>query len=491
MSNTVTWIIKAQDQFTKVAKDVNQNIVMITNNIYKAAAASKAMDGSLNKALAKMEERSVAAKVSINELGHSLLTLAAPLGVVGISALHAASKYQQLQVAFTSMTGSTKAAKEELATIQKFARISPFTFFDVARSEKLLRQSHVGKKSIFHLMGNIGDISAGAGLPLQRLATTVASITGKGWITNAEVRQLRAYHIDILRDLAKKTGRTMQDVFQDIRKRQVPAAIVLADFDKYTSKGGIFYKQMERQFDTLGGSFNKMKEGLEVSGFSFGLWMDRVFGIAHKMKTIGFFLQDTVMPFFNTIHKNHPVLEQLLKWFVGLTAAILIFTPILLALEKIYKAWAIVARLAGVAQWALNIAMAANPISLLISLIAAAAVGFYMFLNYTKQGQAILKAFEVVGTAAFHAVANAIKDAWHYAEKLFDKIKSVNLHNIWGGIKSEVGSLSMHIPFMNHNKTDVNINIKDDKDVVKSVTTNSSKNANTKVNKLGKNMVTS
>ena len=488
MSNVVSWIIKAQDQFSSTAKNINISIVNITKNIKKAGEASDTFSHKLNRALTLIEKKTVNARLSSKELAHSLSLITAPMVAIGVGALHAASKYQQLQAAFTSMRGSVKGATQELSVIQKFSRISPFSFFDVAKSEKLLRQSHVGPKSIMHLMHNLGDISAGAGLPLERLSTIISKVTGKGWITNAEIGQLRAYHIDILDDLAKKSGRTRAQVFADVKKRRVGVLPVLSDLDKYTQKNGIFYKQMEKQLDTLGGAFNKMKEGLEVSGFAFGLWLDKAFGIAHKMRKVGMFLQDSVMPFFWTIHKNHPVLEKLLKWFLAFVIVLTVLTPVILVLAKVYEAWALVIKLVSLAQGAFNLILGANPFVLLATLIASAAVGLYYFLNYTKQGKQILNAFSIEGVKGFKAVGEAIKDAWNYTKKLFDKIESIKIGNIWKGIKSTTHDLSMNIPFMSHGKTDVNINLKGNTEAVKQVSAKS-KNGKVTVNNLGKNMV--
>lgn len=140
---------------------------------------------------------------------------------------------------------------------------------------------------------------------------------------------------------------------------------------------------MSRVVADLGVAFHALGEALHVIG-------------EVATETINFFRQ-------------HQVATDLLKGaVVGLTAAIAVHIAIekanaaavalSVAAVKLYELWVLRAE---VAQWALNAALAANPVGLVIVAVAALAVAFAVAWRNSET-------FRNVTTAAFNAVRNAV-----------------------------------------------------------------------------------
>lgn len=120
--------------------------------------------------------------------------------------------------------------------------------------------------------------------------------------------------------------------------------------------------------------------------------------------------------------------EVIIAGIVGIGTAFAVWKVVSLITGVInaYKAFKIAQEGATVAQWLLNIAMNANPIGILITLIAALVAAFiYLWNNCDSFRQFFVDMWEnikkVVGTVV-DAIAGFFKSAWE------------TIKNIWGGI---------------------------------------------------------
>ncbi|MEG0258470.1 MAG: phage tail tape measure protein, partial [Lysinibacillus sp.] len=154
-------------------------------------------------------------------------------------------------------------------------------------------------------------------------------------------------------------------------------------------------------------------------------------------------LADKAMSFANTIRDNWPVIRETV---IGITTAVVTFKlamsamTIISAVSGFIQAYRAALAAGTVAQWAMNTAMAANPIGLVIAGIAGlVAIGVVLYRNWdtvrekTAQLWDKLGSFTGVATIILGPLGQIIRAAVTMADN-WDSTKSV-WENVWNGIR--------------------------------------------------------
>jgi hypothetical protein len=126
------------------------------------------------------------------------------------------------------------------------------------------------------------------------------------------------------------------------------------------------------------------------------------------------------------ISENQTTIQVLIGVIAGLTAGIIAYNAVLMAMEVKTKA-------AAAAQWLLNAAQNANPIGLIISAIAALVAAFiYLWNNSEEFRNFWIGLWEKIKSAAL-AVAEWFSSTWQAVSDWFV--------NLWNGIKETVSTV--------------------------------------------------
>jgi len=114
----------------------------------------------------------------------------------------------------------------------------------------------------------------------------------------------------------------------------------------------------------------------------------------------------------------------------GIAGAILVYKGAILAINVVQNAWAICQGICTVAQWALNVAMTANPIGIIIVAIGALiAIGVAMWMNWDSICAWCKNAFKAVGDF-FVNIGTSIAS---FFTGLWEGIKNTVM-SVWDGI---------------------------------------------------------
>lgn len=109
-----------------------------------------------------------------------------------------------------------------------------------------------------------------------------------------------------------------------------------------------------------------------------------------------------------------------------------------IAVTASYYGLVVVQKIAAVAQWALNIAMSANPIGILIGAIASLVAGLIIAYKKSDRFRAIIlgvwASIKMLGSYIGDGFIATIKGAWNVIKSFFS--------NIWNGIKNVVGGIA-------------------------------------------------
>jgi tape measure domain-containing protein len=233
-----------------------------------SATNSVKMAGNRMKATMATTGRSMAA--SLQQARFGILAVGAAVAGVGTSVVRATASVQTMTVALESMLGSTSAANKLVDELKQFSAKTPFQLENIAAATKQLLAAGVQADQIVARLKVLGDIAAGANIPLADMASIFAKIQNKGKAMTEELLQLSDRGIPIIRELAEVMGVAESAVFELASQGKITADIMDEAFKRMTSKGGIFADQMIKQSGTLAGKFSTLTDNVNLLAAEIG-----------------------------------------------------------------------------------------------------------------------------------------------------------------------------------------------------------------------------
>lgn len=200
----------------------------------------------------------------MSDVGKDLsMKLTAPILAVGTLGVTYNAQMEQLQVLFTTLTGSAEEADRVIQNIQADASKSPFDVQSLIKANQYLISAGISADDARETILALGDAIAATGGgndELDRMAMNLQQIQNVGKASAQDIKQFANAGINIYGLLAESMGVSVEQVKQmDISYE------VLADALKKASKeGGRFNKAMESQSETLTGSLNQLKSSVQV-----------------------------------------------------------------------------------------------------------------------------------------------------------------------------------------------------------------------------------
>ncbi len=287
------------------------------------------------------------------------------IGMIGKEAFTQSATAESQKVAFKVMTGSKGEGDKLYNNVVSMADRTPFESQDLARSSKTMLGYGVDKKEIMPDLGMIGDIAAGMDYPaesLQRLSLAFGQVTAKGHLAGQEAMQMIDAGFNPLKEISDATGMSMNNLLKAQEHGAITTNMVKLAFQHATGEGGKFHNMMKEQSEMLGGR-----------------WSTFMDGVHHKLRDLGDFLK--------------PVFIGLMDFGTGLLNAepgALAMATAIGAISFALTAQSIATKVATVTQWALNVAMEANPIGLIVAGIAALVAGVIYCYNHFETFRGII-----------------------------------------------------------------------------------------------------
>ena len=309
---------------------------------------------------------------------------AAAIGMAAKSIVTLGANMEQTRVAFATFLGDADKANVLIAQLNEFANITPFNNDEIIKSGRLLLAAGIPAEQITDKLKQIGDVAAGANVPITELAAIFQKATNKGKLQAEELNQFAERGIPILDELSKMFGKSKEEVLKLGSQGKITSAVMNTAFSNMTSDGGIFFNLMEKQSATLGGRFSTLIGKLQTVGIAIGEALIPVLGV--------------LTDFAISIVEGGDALGDLLI-VVG-TAAIA-----LVALNAAAIAASISTKLLAIQQWFLNAALTANPIGLIIAAIAAFVAVIVLAWRHSETFRGVIlglwEAIKVIGVNIF------------------------------------------------------------------------------------------
>lgn len=197
---------------------------------------------------------------SLTKVRPGFLAVGTAIAAVGTASLVAAGKIEQWRISFTTMLGSADRADILLNKIKQFAKETPFDLPQVVKGGRALLAFGVEADKIIPTMKSLGDVSAGLGVPMERLILNFGQVKAQAKLTGRELRDFAISGVPLLAELAKNLNKTEAEVQEMVSRGQIGFAEVEKAFQSLSGEGGRFANLMGEQMNSLVGKFSNVKD---------------------------------------------------------------------------------------------------------------------------------------------------------------------------------------------------------------------------------------
>lgn len=366
-------------------------------------------------------------------------------GVKGIAQL--GMDAEQTRVKFSTLLGGVGKANTMIAMLNKFANATPFENADLQKNAELLLNFGIAGNKIVPTLKMLGDISGGNKEKLSSLSLAYAQAQSTGKLMGQDLLQMINAGFNPLEVISRKTGKSIGVLKEEMSKGKISAADLEDAFKTATSKGGRFSGMMEKISKTGIGKMSTFIGNLKtnLAGFSEKYLVPVINkGVDFGIKLVNGFdvVRNSVVNLFSKLNPLWNSVTGLISGIIGINTETNGASAALNSFAWITDSLSIVLEIAsngiatilnwitplapvlkyvilGFGLWkmvilAVNVAMYANPVSLIIAGIVGL-IGVIVYA-YNKVGWfrgGIMAAWETLkafGTIIKEYVTNRIKD---------------------------------------------------------------------------------
>ena len=321
---------------------------------------------------------------------------------------------------FKVMLGSEEAAATKLSEIRKMAASTPFSLDDLTSGTQTLLQFGIAADDTTGVLQRLGDISLGNAEKLQTLTRAYGKMSSAQKVTLENVNMMIDAGFNPLNQICDATGESMSDLYKRISDGKVSFSELEAAMEAATSQGGQFYNGMLEASQTFSGRMSTLKDNVSA------LTGELTSGLFAALGELVVKLNEVVVSFLDSDEKMAQLKETIgiatavvaaagtafltYKGYVAAATAIeVIHTAATTAMTAAHKAAEAGATGLAVAQAGLNAVLKANPIGLVVSLLAALAAGLVTAYKTSETFRnAVNSAFASVKKIAQNAIGTVV-----------------------------------------------------------------------------------
>lgn len=286
---------------------------------------------------------------------------------------------EQTSVAFEVLVGSEDKAAGQLRQLDEFAANTPFNKLQLTQNAQQMLNFGVASDKVMGYLQQLGDISGGNAERLSSLSLVFGQVSASGKLMGQDLLQFINAGFNPLKELETMTGKSYKELQELMSKGEITFDHVAAAMAHATGEGGKFEGMMDKQSQTLGGRFSTMMDSLMQTAVSlFDKIKEPLGGL---LDLINMLIPPIASVFTFLFSAMGSVIKFVMDWKTELgylavvvgagtlafnlhAIAIGAMTGVIKVVTAVTKAWE------GV-QWLLNIALNANPIGIVITVIAA------------------------------------------------------------------------------------------------------------------------
>lgn len=447
MSNTITLTVRADTkQFETLMKSAGKTVDDFSK---KNKRSLESIANSANNMAGKVQG-------AMKLLGATLIG-----GSFGLNAfVKEASTLQSVRASFESLTGSAEGARKVMAQLNKFSLETAFSADDINAAARTLLGAGVSVDKLGSRMKWLGDIAGATGANLGQLVLPVSQALAKGKLDTQDFYQILNSGAGKVREVLQNelNKRGLGDIMTAMSKGKVSAEILETALKTAASEGGFAFNGAAKQAQTFDGRMSNLQEtisnvGLELIGVNKATgeidpngifaqmsekvekatkWLEENKG---KIKEIAQIIINNIQPAiitltalwasFKAIVITSQIVDAITKvsdavgkmgdgvkkavtWYQDLNKAQIASSVSAKAHAVAVGLQTAATNIATVAQTAFNVAMAANPIGLIVLAIAAVVAGLVWFFTQTEIGKQIFGEFVKFVSGVFGNIVGVI-----------------------------------------------------------------------------------
>lgn len=323
-------------------------------------------------------------KTTLNSIGNAMTVgVTIPLTAIATAGVKYNAELESYTANLTTLLGGNKKQAEELLnTLKETAKTTPYETSHLVKATQTMMSFGISADNAKKYLNQIGDISMGNSEKLAGLTLAFSQVQSAGRLTGQDLLQMINQGFNPLNIISKETGESMASLKERMAEGGVSAEEVAHAFEIATSKGGLFYKGMEKGAQTTEGKISTLKDSFkEATGSLTEALLPALTSIVEALTKVADWFNNLSDEGKKTIFIIGGIVASigpLIKIGLGIAKIVSAFKTFV----TVIKSLQLVTKLMTIAQTALNVVMAMNPIMLIV--IAIVALIAILVLLYNK-----------------------------------------------------------------------------------------------------------
>mgnify|MGYP004661454379 FL=1 len=303
-------------------------------------------------------------------------------GLVG-GAVDYQKSMEYYTTSFTVMTGSADKASETVKKLADIGATTPFDMPQLADATSLLMNFGFSADDAVDSMMMLGDISQGNADKLNSIARAYGKMNSAQKVSLDAINMMIDAGFNPLQEISEKTGESMQSLYDRVSKGKMSVDEITESMQRSTSEGGKYFQSMDAQSQTLDGRLStlsdtvnsKLGEALQpILQQAADEWIPNITNAIDNMDIDSVVsvideIISCVGDLFGFIMDNGDTIISLVAG-IGVAMATWNVASMINGVITAIKAFKAANEGASVAQALLNAVMNANPIMLVVTLLA-------------------------------------------------------------------------------------------------------------------------
>lgn len=303
-------------------------------------------------------------------------------------------EFQQLEVAFTTMLGSSEKANVLMAQLTETAAKTPFDLQGVANGARQLLAYGTSAEDVNETLIRLGNIAAGLSQPLGDLVYLYGTTMTQGRLYTQDLNQFTGRGIPMIKELAKEFGVAESEIKGMVEAGMIGFPEVQKVIQNLTNEGGMFFNLMQEQSKTITGQISNIGDSFSMMLNEIGKANEGI--INDALSSVSYLIEN--------YEKVGKILIELVGTYGAYRTALMAITALhnlqatgitaLTAKEAIHYSWLV---LTQKAQSLLNKTLLANPYVAVAAAVAALGLGIYKLVTYQTEAEKALERLDAAG----------------------------------------------------------------------------------------------
>ena len=293
-------------------------------------------------------------------------------------------EFQQLEVAFTTMLGSSEKANVLMAQLTETAAKTPFDLQGVANGARQLLAYGTSAEDVNETLIRLGNIAAGLSQPLGDLVYLYGTTMTQGRLYTQDLNQFTGRGIPMIKELAKEFGVAESEIKGMVEAGMIGFPEVQKVIQNLTNEGGMFFNLMQEQSKTMTGQSSNIGDSFSMMLNEIGKANEGI--INDALSSVSYLIEN--------YEKVGKILIELVGTYGAYRTALMAITALhnlqaagitaLTAKEAIHYSWLV---LTQKAQSLLNKTLLANPYVAVAAAVTALGLGIYKLVTYQTEAE--------------------------------------------------------------------------------------------------------